>query len=125
MDAFHARPFRGVAFRRGKLCAQTGPPLDIVTIVKCFGIKRPQRVTTNSLLVCKNQTQLRLVSEIWPHKDSTEGIGILAIERLAVVAVVPGLETNVVSARLIARTRRANNALAHWVDVGEIGRAHV
>ena len=58
--------------------------------------------------VLEDQAQVRLERQVRADVDAAERIGIFAIERFAVAAVIPGLEADMIGARLVARTGAAD-----------------
>lgn len=65
--------------------------------------------------VLEDGTQFRLEGQVRPDADPPERVGIVTIQRLAVLTVIAGLETDTVGPGRAARARLANDGLVHWV----------
>lgn len=113
INGLHPRPLARLAVRCGKSFAQIRPPLFLVAREKRTRIKRSQRVAADALSVFQDETQFRLVGEIGADKNPTQSVGVFAVKRLAVLAEISRLQTNVISARLIAGASGTNGANIH------------
>ncbi|MCW5556833.1 MAG: hypothetical protein KIT22_03190 [Verrucomicrobiae bacterium] len=83
-----------------------------------MGIQRPERIAAHAAVVLENQAQFRLKGEVGSDEDASESVRILPIKRLAVRAVVAGLEADVIGAGFIARTRVPDAKIVHPKNVG-------
>src|SRR5260221_8619664 len=92
-----ARRGAGRPARGGNLFACPPPPLAIVPRVERLRIQRRQRVATHALIILQHQTQLRLISEIWANENSPQRVWVILVKRLAIPAMVTGLEADMVS----------------------------
>ena len=108
VDVLDRRPVGRVPLRRGKLRAQALTPVRLIACIESVRIQRAERVTANPLSVFENKAQLRLQGEVGADEYPSERIRIVTVERLAVLTVVSGLETDIVRTRFITGVRRTD-----------------
>ena len=100
MDGLCPGPSGRIALWHRELGAEFRSPLGLVTGVKLLRIQRAEGVAADALIILQDQAQFRLEGEIRADKDPAQRIRVVAIEWLAILAVVAGLETNVIRAGL-------------------------
>jgi hypothetical protein len=76
-------------------------------------IQCAQSIPTDPLFVLEDETQVRLERQVRADEDPPERGGIVPIQRRAVLAVIAGLETDVIGAGLVTRSRRPNDGVLH------------
>src|SRR6266566_1836718 len=110
MNPLHPRPFARIALWSGKARAEARPPLLLVTGIEVARIERAERIAADPLLVLEDEAQLRLERQVRPDEQATQRVGVLPVNRLAILAVVARLEADIVSASLIAGGGGTNDA---------------
>src|SRR4051794_24732513 len=112
----NARPGRGIPFRGAELRAKERTPFGFVTLIKRAGIERPEGIAADAVLVFENEAQIRLKRQIGSDVNPAKSIRIFPIEWLAIVAVIAGLEADVISAGLVAHPGATDCAGGHAGD---------
>jgi len=65
------------------------------------------------LLVFQDEAELRFVGKIGTDKDPAQGIGVFAVKRLTILAIVSRLQADLVGPGLIAGAGGTNGAIIH------------
>src|SRR5690242_11464404 len=88
MDPLCPRPLVARITWIRKLLAQLRSPLAVVLRVEGSRVEGGQAIAAHALFVFHHQAQLWLERQVWPDKNSSKRVGIVAIKRLAVAAVI-------------------------------------
>src|SRR3954471_11520295 len=119
MRLLNARPRGRIALGRWELSAKSRTPFRLVAPIKLARIERAKGIAADSLSVFKDETQIRLELKIGSDVDAAQSVRIIAVKWLAILAIVTGLETNVISAGLVARSGAADRAGGHAPIIDE------
>src|SRR5882724_907236 len=101
MSLLNAGPGFWVAGWFRETGAQVWPPLFFIAFKECSRIESGKSVAADAALILQQQAEIRFKSQIRPHVDAAQRIGILPIKRLAILAAITRLQTDVICARFI------------------------
>jgi len=87
------------------------------------GVERAEGVTTNPLVVLKDQAEVGFEGEVRADEYASEGVRIFTVEGFPVLAIVPGFEADVVGCGLVLGAGGADEAVIHerWGGLGWSG----